>query len=229
MTTTTRRVQYPESDGKPMGETEVHVFELIRVLTTLRAWFQRLTGIYVGGNMMFYYEEGNPKAAISPDVFVVFGVPTSPPRRTYKLWEERVPPTVVFEISSRKTRREDLGKKREVYERIGVPEYVLYDPLAEYLRPPLQGYRLTDGAYAPIPAEPDGSLQSDALNLTLRLVRGRLRFFDRETGVELLSPEERADTEAARAEAEALRAAIAEARVAELEARLRGTNGRPDR
>src|SRR5438046_9192941 len=107
MTTATRRVYYPESDGKPMGETEVHVFELIRVLTTLRAWFRRLTAVYVGANMMFYYEEGNPKASVSPDVFVVFGVPTTPPRRTYKLWEEGVAPAVVFEISSRKTRRED--------------------------------------------------------------------------------------------------------------------------
>jgi len=221
-TTTRRRIYYPESDGKPLGETEVYVFELIRILTTLRPWFRRLVNIYVGGNMMFYHEEGNPKASLSPDVFVVFGVPTTPPRRTYKLWEEGVPPAAVFEITSRKTRREDLGKKHDLYERIGVREYILYDPLGEYLRPPLQGSRLTDGTYAPIAPEPDGALHSEALGLTLRLVEGRLRLFDRTSGAELLSPEGRADAEAVRADA-------AEARVAELEARLRGANGRQDR
>jgi Uma2 family endonuclease len=221
-TTARRRISYPESDGKSMGETEVHVFELIRILTTLRAWFGRLADIYVGGNMMVYYEEGNPKASVSPDVFVVFGVPTTPPRRTYKLWEEGVPPTAVFETSSRKTRREDLTKKHDLYQRIGVAEYILYDPLAEYLRPPLQGFRLTGRAYAPITPEPDGALHSTALGLLLRQVDGRLRLLDRASGVELLSPEERAYVETARAEA-------AEARVAELEARLRGENGRQDR
>jgi Uma2 family endonuclease len=234
MTTTSRReVIYPESDGKPIGETEVHVFELIRILTTLRAWFRPLTDIYVGGNMMVYFEEGNPKASVSPDVFVVFGMPTTPPRRTYKLWAEGVPPSAVFEISSRKTRREDLNKKRDLYECIGVAEYVLCDPLAEYLQPLLQGFRLTGGAYTPIAPERHGALQSEALGLFLRLVDGRLRYFDRATGVELLSPEERAelemeqaDLEAARADLEAARAATAEARVAELEARLRGANGR---
>ncbi len=213
MTTTARRpVYYPESDGKPMGETEVHVFELIRILTTLHAWFRRLANVYVGGNMMFYYEEGNPKASLSPDVFVVFGVPIAPPRRTYKVWEEGTPPTAVFEITSRKTRREDLTKKRAIYERIGVREYILYDPLGEYLRPPLQLFRLTDGVYTLVEPEPDGTVPSDSLGLSLRLLDGRLRLFDRASGIELLSPEERADA--------------AEARVAELEARLRAANGR---
>ncbi|MGH2584885.1 MAG: Uma2 family endonuclease [Dehalococcoidia bacterium] len=221
-TTTRRRIYYPESDGRPMGETEVHVFELIRILTTLHAWFRRAADIYVGGSMMFYYEEGNPKASLSPDVFAVFGVPTAPPRRTYKLWEEGVPPAAVFEITSRKTRREDLGKTHALYERIGVREYILYDPLDEYLHPPLQGFRLLDGAYAPIAPEPDGALHSEALGLMLRLVDGRLRLFDRTSDAELLSPEERADAETTRAD-------IAEARVAELEARLRGANGRQDR
>jgi len=54
------------------------------------------------------------------------------------------------------------------------------------------------------------------------LVDGRLRLRDRSTGVDLLSPMERAAAEAARAELEAARADAAERRVAELEALLRG-------
>jgi Uma2 family endonuclease len=222
MTTTTRRMNYPESDGKPMGETEVHVFELIRVLLTLRAWFAPRPEVYVGGNMMFYWIEGNPKASISPDVFVVIGARPSPPRRTFKVWEEGLPPTAVFEITSRKTRREDQNKKRAVYESIGVQEYVLYDPLGEYLRPPLQVLSLTDGVYQPVAPEADGSLVSEALGLTLRLVDGRLRFFEQGTGTELLSPDELVAAANARA-------AAAEARVAELEARERERNARSGR
>jgi Uma2 family endonuclease len=208
-----RPIFYPESDGKPMGETEIHVLELIRVLEVLRARYADQPNVYVFGNMMFYYEEGNPRASISPDVCVVFGVPKLPLRRVYKLWDE-APPAAVFEITSRSTRQEDLVKKRALYERIGVEEYYLYDPLAEYLNPPFQGYRLEDGQYRAVESGADGAFISASLSLHLRLMDGRLELFDAATGERLLSPSERAQ-----AEGEARRAA--EARVAELEALLR--------
>ena len=138
-------VIYPEGDGKPMAETPVHRDELIRLIQTLQDAFAGRADVYVSGNMMLYYEEGNPRASASPDVFVVIGVPKLPERRVYKVWEEGAPPTVVMEITSRSTRREDLHKKWELYIRLGVREYILYDPLGEYLRPPLQGFRLVAG------------------------------------------------------------------------------------
>ena len=206
-------VYYPEGDGKPMAETPIHRDELIRVLQTLQEAFAGHADVYVSGNMMMYYEEGNPRASVSPDVFVVVGVPKLPERRVYKVWEEGASPTVVFEITSPSTRREDLRKKRELYARMGVREYYLYDPLAEYLRPPLQGYRLEDGEYRPLAPDADGALLSQALGMRIMLVEGRLRLFDPQTGAPLLSPAERAETEAAARRA-------AEQRIAELEARL---------
>jgi Uma2 family endonuclease len=151
----------------------------------------------------------------SPDVFVVAGMPKEPMRRTWKVWEEGKQPTVIFEVASSSTYRDDALRKMLLYARLGVAEYVLYDPHAEFLREPLQGYRLDGLTYVPMATDAGGALLSDALGMRLLLVDGRLRFVDRETGRELLSPEERLD------EAEA-RAAAAEARVAELEARLRG-------
>jgi Uma2 family endonuclease len=233
-----RPVDYPESDGRPMAETGIHVEELIRVLQIVQEAFAHREDVYVFGNMMFYYEEGNPRAAISPDVCVVFGVPKLPLRRVFKLWEE-APPAAVFEITSRSTRREDLVKKRALYARIGVGEYYLYDPLAEYLRPALQGYRLESGEYRAIALEADGALVSDELGLRLLLMDGRLELIDPATGQRLLSPPERATAEARRATAEARRAAAeaqraaaeaqraaaAEARIAELEALLRERGG----
>ena len=50
-------------------------------------------------------------------------------------------PNAAIEVTSRKTKREDLKAKPAIYARIRVPEYFLYDPTADYLQPPLQGFR----------------------------------------------------------------------------------------
>ena len=214
-------VRYPERDGKPMAETQVHAQEIIRLMLTLADRYADRPDVYVWGDLLLYYEEGNPKASVAPDVFVAVGAAKEPPRRIYKLWEERVPPTFVIEVTSASTRREDLGRKRDLYARLGVSEYVLYDPLGEYLSPALQGFRLDldAGAYRAMETDSTGALLSDALGLRLVLVEGRLTLFDRETGAALLSPSEQAAVEREGRQA-------AERRVAELEAELR-RRGRP--
>ena len=128
ITTAEKPIHYPERDGKPMGETDVHIDALIYLREALRDHFRDESQLYVAGNMFLYYEEGDPAACLAPDVFVVQGV-SRHERRTYKLWEEGQPPAVVFEITSRGTRLEDLGTKRAVYAMLGVREYFLYDPL----------------------------------------------------------------------------------------------------
>ena len=224
--TAATQIHYPESDGKPMGETDVHIDALIYLREALRDHFRDDPLMYVAGNMLLYYEEGNPAACVAPDVFVVHGVAKGE-RRTYRLWDEGQPPTVVFEITSRGSRLEDLGTKRAVYAMLGVREYFLYDPLGEYLRPPLQGYRLQEGEYQRLLPEAEGGFVSQALGLELRLENGRLRVFNPATGERLLTPAEalaarRAETEARQAEAAARQAAEARAALAESEAeRLR--------
>jgi hypothetical protein len=148
--------------------------------------------------MLLYYEEGNPAACVAPDVFVVQGV-AKHERRIYKVWEEGQPPTVVFEITSRSTRLEDLGTKRALYALLGVQEYFLYDPLGEYLQPPLQGYRLEGGEFQRIPPRDSGVLASQVLGLELRLEAGRLHVVQPASGERLLTP---AEAQAARRAAE---------------------------
>ncbi len=210
-----RRIEYPESDGKPIAETDRHRQEMTDAIEALADFFRDDPNVYVAGNLLLYYEEGNPSASVAPDVFVVKGIPKRE-RRTYKLWEEGRPPDVVIEVTSRSTRLEDLGNKRALYAMLGVREYFLFDPLAEYLEPPLQGFRLSDGDYERLEPAPDGSLFSQVLGLTLTIEDGRLRFVDPATGERLLRPAEA--QERARAEAAARRAA--EQRAAEVEAEL---------
>ncbi|MBI2761222.1 MAG: Uma2 family endonuclease [Chloroflexi bacterium] len=199
-------VYYPESDGKPMAESEVHLDVLIDAIVTLKDTFADRPDVYVNGDMFLYYEEGNPRASVSPDLMVVFGVPKLPKRPIYKLWEERVPPAFVLEVTSSSTRRDDLVKKRALYARLGVREYMLFDPLGEYLRPPLQGYRLEAGEYRVIAPRREGTLWSDTLGMFIRNTAGELRFARPNPDDIIPTRAERIAAEAARAEREAARA-----------------------
>ena len=240
-------VEYPCSDGQPMAETDIHATCMMYVTYALRRWFDRRgqDDVYVGSNNFLYYERGNPRAVVSPDVYVVVGAPAHL-RDTYLLWNEPKGPDFVLEVTSASTRRVDERRKRDVYGALGVREYFLYDPRAEYLTPPLQGYRLRDGEYRPLPsvtvlAGREVAVASEVLGLELRDEREArmVRLRDPATGQDLLTYEEsehareeeaaarRLEAEARRQEATARRAA--ETRVAELEARLRDLEPRrPD-
>ncbi len=236
------KIEYPESDGKPMGETDSHVSAILYLLGALRQFFRRVEQIYVAADMFVYFEEGNPSAFVVPDVFIVKGVAKGL-RRTFKLWEERAAPCVVFEITSRSSRLEDLGTKRALYEDLGVREYFLFDPLEEYLSQQLQGFRLSQGYYQPMPLRPDGTLQSDELGLILRPEESFLRLVDPTNDAPLLALDEamdrahteaqraqseaqRAQFEAQRAQSEAQRADRAEAEIARLRAELARQRGK---
>lgn len=212
-------IHYPESDGRPMGETEIHA----QVLEDLRfALVRRYAGVpdvYVWGNLFLYYREGDPKACVCPDVFLIRGVGkrTDDRRRTYKLWEEggRVP-SLVIEVTSESTRDEDVEKKK-LYERLGVEEYFLFDPLGEYLRPRLQGLRLEGGRYQPLVQRVDGALESRTTGLVLKPEGKQLRLVDKETGEVLLTA---AETDEARL--------AAEDRIRSLEQELKRLRERPE-
>ena len=197
-----RDVHYPESDGEPMAETEIHLDVTIDLIQGLRRRYRDVPDVYVVGDMFLYYVQGDPRAVVSPDVFLVKGVSKTPRRRIYKLWEEGEAPSLVIEVTSDSTSDEDTGKKKALYERLGVEEYFLFDPLGDYLKPPLQGYRLIQGRYRAIPAEPDGSLRSLVTDLILRSeADSRLRLVDAGTGEPILTDSEIADRlEAAEAE-----------------------------
>ncbi len=207
---------YPTGDGKPMAETDLHREQMNYLIFALASHFRNAPDVYVSGNNFLYYEQGNPRAVVSPDGYVVFGVPNHP-RDTYMLWlEGGITPAVVFEVTSKKTKREDTRTKRPLYEAVlRVPEYFQFDPTGDYLRPRLQGLRLVDGQYQAIPLV-DGGMHSEQLGLDLVQEGRTLRLFDPIYGVSLLSPQEtrqqaeretsRADRQTQRAEQEAQRA-----------------------
>ena len=202
-------VVYPCSDGQPMAETQIHGACMMYVTYALKRWFGKggRADVHVGMNSFLYYEQGNPRAVVAPDVYVVVGAPEYH-RDTYLLWNEPKGPDFVLEVTSASTRREDEGRKRDIYASLGVSEYFLYDPRGEYLTPALRGFRLRDGEYRALPAVTvlpgrGVSVASEVLGLTLRDVRHAraLRLRDRATGRELLTYEESEDAREAEAAA----------------------------
>jgi len=129
---TRAEIHYPDGDGKPMAETGIHVLIMVALIGTLREYLRHRREVYVIGNIFLYYEEGHPESRRSPDVMVVKGVDGTYQRRSFKTWEERAVPSFILEITSDETAEEDLGPKRELYERLGVREYFLFDPLHDF-------------------------------------------------------------------------------------------------
>ena len=172
-----RKVDYPTSDGKPMAETDLHRDIMVDLIQTLQGHFTADPNVYVSGNLLLFYEEGNKRRHISPDVFVVRGVGNHR-RLNYLMWQEGKGPDLAIEITSKTTRSEDVKKKMALYRDVlRVAEYFLFDPLGDYLKPAMQGHRLVDGRYEPIkPA--GGRWPSDVLGLHLEVNRLELRLYD---------------------------------------------------
>lgn len=235
-------IDYPESDGLPMAESDATRDYLIYGVEALTSHFQDHSDVYISGNLFIYYEQGNPKAVVAPDVFVVFGVEKKK-RPSYKLWQEHNKvPDFVLEVTSKSTASEDCGTKRGLYAYLGVKEYFQYDPTSDYLQPPLQGFRLIEGNYLQIPSQTeDGKLSVFSQVLGLELQRfddGEMRFYNPNTGKKLNSPLEndqaRQEAEKGRQQAEQARQqaeyemSLEQQKVAKLEERLRQLGIDPD-
>lgn len=197
-------IDYPESDGKPMAETDEHRDLMIQFIEGLKDFYRNDSNVYVAGNLFVYFKKGHPSASVTPDCFVVKGVPKKR-RRTFKVWQEGKGPDWVIEFTSYKTKDEDLFTKRYIYENeLCVKEYFLFDPLGDYLDPPFQGYRLEQKGYERLPF--GQRLYSQVLGLAIGVEEGELRLYDPLTVAKILTPmeaqEERRKEKAARKKAE---------------------------
>lgn len=141
---------YPTGDGKPVTETDYHFNLWMSLIDILRAYYAADPNAYVSGGIMLFYEKGNRRKYVAPDVLVVKGVPKGN-RLNFLVWEEGKAPQLVIELTSSSTRWKDTKKKYQLYQDIlKVREYFIFDPLGHYLDPQLQGFRLRSGKYVPI-------------------------------------------------------------------------------
>ena len=216
-------VVYPSSDGKPMAEN-----------TTQYEWIVRLKGgieaccpdAFVAGDLLWYFVEGDPKQRVAPDVLVAFGRPRGP-RMTYLQWEEgAVVPQVVVEVWSPGNRWPERARKLDLYSRLGVEEFITYDPdtndFAAFLRTG-RGALLEVEGTATSWVSPRLSIRFAPGEETLEVYGkdgARLPFFGELVEDARRSADARAKAEEERAKAEEERAK-AEGRVEALTAKLR--------
>ena len=165
---------YPTSDGKPMAETDKHVIQLAQLLGCLRTYFASEPDVYVSGNNMMYYEEGNPRKKVSPDIYVTLGI-SKRERRSYRLWVEGKAPDFILELLSGETRRRDFGFKKKLYQNVfQTKEYFLYDPDTEEL----YGYQLIGNRYRLVKPDADSRFFSSVLELLFGVdTQGWLRVY----------------------------------------------------
>ncbi len=211
-------ILYPESDGKPMAETDTHRDLITDCIQTLEWHYREEPDVYVSGNLLVYYEPYPNPRAVAPDVFVVHGV-SKKQRRIFVTSEENKAPDFVLEVGSRGTYRQDLERKKNIYAaRLGVKEYYIYIPYG-VVEEAFMGFRLVEGAYERIEFV-DDRLSSAVLGLELGMHEGALRFYHPQTQQWLRPPKERVERAEERVERAEERAERAEAEAAQ-EARAR--------
>lgn len=235
---------YPYSDGHFEMEGDFHSGPLRALLDALRAVFDGRDNMYFASDMGLFFEKGNRRAVVVPDLVVVFGA-AKRSRNSLKLWEEPKAPDFVMEVISEDSLRNDMEYKPPLYAALRVTEYWTFDSLGR-IPTPIIARRLNDaGRYQTIPQAPDGSYHSDVLGFDLRADPSGLAVRDAATGESVFDPgtltrlrraaqtraeqaesrandaQARADTAEARADTAEARANAAEARVAELEELLR--------
>jgi Uma2 family endonuclease len=236
----------PYDDGDKMESPWHFRNSVMLVASTVASRGGKMDDWFVGANMFVYYsmQQVRNQDYRGPDVFIVKDVDGTRERLSWIVWaEEGRYPDVIFELLSRSTERQDLGKKKRLYEQtFRTREYFCVSPQVERLL----GWRLKDAAYVPIEPDERGWLWSEELQVWVGpwegdfLVQsGRwLRFYTPGGDLVLLSDEaalqqarqaeERADSEAQQARQAEERARQAEERAEKLATLLRSAGMDPE-
>lgn len=168
-------VEYP--DRLWVAQSTWHGEAVGLATVALRQHFRARADVLVAMALVVYYERGDSRAWLRPDVQVVFGVERDVPRSTFKVWEEGKVPDFVLEVASASTEENDARHKAQEYLRIGVREYWRLDLEGTLMGVPLQGYRARGGRYSRVEpvVGPDGVeyLPSGVLGLDLSTARLR--------------------------------------------------------
>ena len=160
--------------------------------SVLMCRYEHDPNVLVAGDVLVHPKRGQPRVNVAPDLLVALGVPKLPHRSSYKVWVEGKAPDFVMEVASPGTWEADRGPKKALYAEMGVREYWLFDPTGDFFDPPLEGYRLVRGNYAPLMPLPRQELvlPSKVLGLELRPDAGHVRFHDPAIGEDVRTPME---------------------------------------
>ena len=218
-----------------------------RIGHLLRQRYEHQPDVFISGGVFVSYDVTDGNRRVKPDLFIAFGVDNAGIRDNlpnFWIWEIGKAPDFVMEVASPSTAANDLGWKRELYQRLEIREYWRFDPTGGRLYgQPIAGEQLVAGRYEEYPLQygSDGSVQvhSELLDVVFYWNGEEFDVLDPATGLTIdkrVAAEARGDQEqqarivaeaalnleqAARSQAEA-RANAAEAELARLREQLRG-------
>ncbi|MXY67991.1 MAG: Uma2 family endonuclease [Acidobacteriia bacterium] len=138
-------VEYPE--GHWIAQSVWHGDAVRLATAALHHKFRDHDDVLVAMELVVYYQFGNNRAWLQPDVLVAFGMGRGGNRRTFKVWEEGKAPDFVLEVASPSTAENDARHKAREYARIGVREYWRLDPKGTMMGRPLEGYPSKGGRH----------------------------------------------------------------------------------
>ena len=169
-----------------MGETTVHFEARVSATDVLRRFFgNQGKKVFIASNLQTMYPS---QKAFYPDLLVVFEIENRH-RQSWNVMQEKRGLDFVLEIVSTGTRRNDQVEKLNLYARLGIPEYFMFDPDKFTLR----GFRLdptkSNQAYEEIPKSQPRCVFSERLGLHLAIDAHKLRFILAE-GIEVLFTDE---------------------------------------
>ena len=162
-------VEYPE--GRWIAQSVWHGDAVRQATDALVSHFGGREDVLVAMELVVYYQRGNRKARLQPDLQVVFGVGRGN-RGSFRVWEEGKAPDFVLEVASPSTAENDARHKAMECAGVGVREYWRLDPQGSLMGRPLEGFAASGGRYGPVEAvEREGRgiwLRSKVLGLDLR-------------------------------------------------------------
>lgn len=158
---------YPSEDDQPMSATGFHGVQITTLSDQLKRYFGSDNRVYIGVDSFVYYQEGDRRKFVAPDIYVVYGAESFPERRSFYTWAEGAAPVVVFEFLSESTAAHDRGDKIRQY-LVEIDEYFIHQPEGAK-SPEFRGWcRSPSGAIEEIQPDAQGGLFSHALNMWLR-------------------------------------------------------------
>ncbi|HET6383434.1 MAG TPA: Uma2 family endonuclease, partial [Armatimonadota bacterium] len=202
--------------------TPDHMLSEVYSLSTIQT---ERPNLWITGDVCVYWERGNTRLYVAPDVIVVDCPPPKQKENVYLAWSD--PPLLfVVEFGSRSTFKRDTGPKVDLYEKtLAVPEYLYADPPKRVLR----FWRMVNGRYRQIALNAQGRVRSEQLELWFGFDEegffriytddGRMLLTHTEIAEQHAEEAARASEATARADAEAARANKEAARANEEAAR----------
>lgn len=213
----------PDDTEETLVGSTAHQGAIVALTTSLTICGERRNLPWLVGNQLTVVvprERGKPPYQPSPDILVH---PTLGGAQLSSLnVAENGPPVLIIEVASPATARDrDLdplsprGKPR-LYAAMGVDEYLVFDPVAEFLRDQVRAWRLGPHGYEPWEPGADGRWHSRSLEVSFEAQGFLLRVYDRDGTLLPISLELYRQNQQLQAENEQLAA-----RLAALEAELR--------